>query len=468
MIFWVIMAVLAASVSLSVLIPLYRTRQLERRLAEQEVSVYRDQLDEIDRDVERGLIAGSEAGAARTEIARRLIKADSAKSEAEPAPRSERPRQVAALFAVVGMPIAAIGLYLLVGSPGLPDAPLQARLSAAPEEQDTAALIARVEAHLAANPDDAKGWQVLAPVYVRMGRDEDAAKAYRNIVRLLGGTAEREAALGEALVRASQGTVTDEAKAAFDRARALDPTLVGPRFYLALALGQAGQTDAAVTALQSLIADSPPDAPWLGSVHEVLARLESIEPELPGPTAGDIQAAGDMAPEDRSAMIEGMVAQLASKLESQPDDAAGWARLVRSYMVLGRPDDARAALDKARTALAGDADKLAMVESEAAASGLSVEPELPGPTAGDIQAAGDMAPDDRSAMIEGMVAQLASKLESQPDDAAGWARLVRSYMVLGRPDDARAALDKARTALAGDTGKLAMVESEAAASGLKE
>ena len=31
-------------------------------------------------------------------------------------------------------------------------------------------------------------------------------------------------------------------------------------------------------------------------------------------------------------------------------------------MVLGRPDDARAALDKARTALAGDADKLAMVE----------------------------------------------------------------------------------------------------------
>ena len=59
MVFWVIMAVLAASVSLSVLMPLYRTRQLERRLAEQEVSVYRDQLDEIDRDVERGLIAGS-------------------------------------------------------------------------------------------------------------------------------------------------------------------------------------------------------------------------------------------------------------------------------------------------------------------------------------------------------------------------------------------------------------------------
>jgi hypothetical protein len=41
-------------------------------------------------------------------------------------------------------------------------------------------------------------------------------------------------------------------------------------------------------------------------------------------------------------------------------------------------------------------------------------------------------------------------------------------MVLGRPDDARAALDKARVALAGDEAKLAQVESEAAASGLSE
>jgi cytochrome c-type biogenesis protein CcmH len=90
----------------------------------------------------------------------------------------------------------------------------------------------------------------------------------------------------------------------------------------------------------------------------------------PGPTAADVEAAGTMAPEDRAAMIEGMVAQLAERLESEPGDAEGWARLVRSYMVLGRPDDARAALDEARTALAGAADKIALVEQEARATGL--------------------------------------------------------------------------------------------------
>ncbi|MEP2746510.1 c-type cytochrome biogenesis protein CcmI [Bauldia litoralis] len=372
MIFWVIMAVLAASVSLSVLMPLYRTRQLERRLAEQEMSVYRDQLGEIDRDVDRGLIAGSEAEAARNEIARRLIKADQAKSTDAVGLRSERPRQVAAVLAVGGLPVAAVGLYLLVGSPGLPDAPLAARLAAQPEQQDTAALIARVETHLAANPDDAEGWRIIAPVYVRMGRHDEAATAYRHLVRLLGSNAERETALGEALVRASGGSVTAEAKEAFDRAAALDPQMVGPRFYLALGLGQSGDTEGAVTALQSLIDDSPPNAPWLVSVREVMARLESVDaPPQPGPTADDIEAASEMAADDRAAMIEGMVAQLASRLESEPDDAEGWARLVRSYMVLGRPDDARAALNQARLVLDGDEDKLAMVEAEAQASGLS-------------------------------------------------------------------------------------------------
>lgn len=163
MIFWVILAILAALASLSVLIPLYRTRQIERRLAGQEVSVYRDQLREIERDVERGVIPKSEAEAARTEIARRLIKADASKSDGALDAASKRPRQIAALLAVVGMPLLAVGLYLFVGSPNLPDDPLEARLTAPPEKSDTAALIARVEDHLAAHPDDGQGWAVLAP-----------------------------------------------------------------------------------------------------------------------------------------------------------------------------------------------------------------------------------------------------------------------------------------------------------------
>ena len=265
------------------------------------------------------------------------------------------------------MPIVALGLYVSLGSPDLPDAPLEARLSAPPEAQDMAVLMARVEDHLAANPDDVRGWQLVAPVYVRLGRNQDAVLAFGNIARLVGSNVETEGNLGEAIVRAEDGTVTAEARAAFERALKNDPRDVRARFYLALGDGQAGHTEEAATTIRALIAEAPPGATWVGGMQDVLAQFEA---DAPGSQPGPIEAAGEMAPDDRAAMIEGMVAQLADRLEAEPGDAEGWARLVRSYMVLGRPDDARVALEDARAALAGAADKLALVEGEARATGL--------------------------------------------------------------------------------------------------
>jgi cytochrome c-type biogenesis protein CcmH len=368
---WIAMAALAAAASLAVLVPLYRGRAGARRMAEQEVSVYRDQLDEVERDLERGVIPPAEAEAARTEIARRLIRADAARQTAGTLNGGEMPRRMAAAAAVIGMPILALGLYVALGAPDVPDAPLAARLSAPPEQQDMAVLLARVEAHLKANPDDARGWQVLAPVYVRLGRNEEAAAAFGNIARLLGSSATTEGDLGEAIARANQGAITAEARAAFERALKDDPKDVRARFYLALGDGQAGRTDEAAAAIRGLIAEAPPGAAWVGGMNQLLAELEGGGPATqPGPTAADIEAAGAMSDADRTGMIEGMVAQLAERLEAEPDDAEGWARLVRSYMVLGRRDDAKAALDEARSALAGATDKLALVESEARATGL--------------------------------------------------------------------------------------------------
>ena len=63
-------------------------------------------------------------------------------------------------------------------------------------------------------------------------------------------------------------------------------------------------------------------------------------------------------------------ASLAARLEENPDDAEGWARLVRSYMVLGRPDDARDALARARAAFFSAPEKRAVVEAAAREAGL--------------------------------------------------------------------------------------------------
>ena len=159
---------------------------------------------------------------------------------------------------------------------------------------------------------------------------------------------------------------------------------MAPRFYLAVALAQDGKKDEAAAALTALIDSAPPDAPWVGEVQKVLADLgsapamsaanpppaQSAATETPGPSASDVEAAGNMTPEQRTAMIEGMVAQLAARLETDGKDPEGWARLIRSYMVLGRSEDAKAALAKAETALAGDVNGLQTVDAAARAAGL--------------------------------------------------------------------------------------------------
>lgn len=380
MLLWIVMAVLTAAASLSVLIPLYRRNRADRSRSAEELSIYRDQLSEVDRDVARGLVAESEAEAARTEIARRILRASDAADE-DRAKSSVRTRSVAAVVGVVVVPLAALGLYLSVGSPHLPDQPIAVRMAAPPQAQDIAVLIQRVETHLAANPEDGRGWELLGPVYVRLGRYDDAATAFSNASRLLGPTAEREADVGEAITRASGNVVTADARAAFQRAHALDEDAVRPRFYLALALEQSGQADEAVGAWRDLLDGAPANAPWAEVARQALARLEGTAvapPALngeavappPGPSREDVQAAAAMSPEERMAMIGGMVDSLAARLEENPEDAEGWARLIRSYMVLNRVEDAGAALETARAEFSGDAEKLTIVETQARAVGL--------------------------------------------------------------------------------------------------
>jgi cytochrome c-type biogenesis protein CcmH len=266
-----------------------------------------------------------------------------------------------------------LAVYLGLGSPGLPDQPLAARLSAPPDTQDLAVQVARIEQHLARNPDDGRGWEVVAPVYIRMGRLADAVAAYRNAIRVLGSTPEREVRLGLALVTAND-QVTDEAVAAFQKAVSLAPADLTANLYLAKAFEERGDVAAAAGVWRGLLASAPPDAPWRSNVTAELARLEAqpAPPDTPrGPSAADIAAAADLPPAERAAMIEGMVSSLAARLETNSGDAQGWAQLVRSYAVLGRAAEARAAVVRAKAALGADPAKIAIVDEAARSAGVA-------------------------------------------------------------------------------------------------
>jgi cytochrome c-type biogenesis protein CcmH len=356
---WFVLAGMAACAVLAALWPLLRAPlPMKADPAANEAAFYKAQLEEIRRDVERGLLPQGEAESARAEAARRLI---AASDPAESPPPARRHRLAAAALITVGLPAVAFPLYARLGQPAMPDEPLASRRVAPQTDSGIEAAVAAVEARLVAKPADGKGWAVIAPVYMRFERYADAAHAYAEALRLLGEEPFRRAAYGEALVAAAGGVVTDEARKAFDRVLAEQPGQPQARYYVALAAEQDGKKADAIRDYQSLLADSPPDAPWRSVVNARLAALNGA----PAPAEG-----AAAIPEAQRPMIEGMVSKLATRLASTGGGVDEWSRLIRAYTVLHEADKAKAALVDAHKALASDANAVASLDALARNLGL--------------------------------------------------------------------------------------------------
>ena len=356
---WFVLMGMAACAVLAAVWPLLRlSPSVKADPAASEAAFYKAQLEEIRRDVERGLLPQGEAESARAEAARRLIAVASGHSR--PPPAARRTRLAAAALIAVGLPAVAFPLYARIGQPAMPDEPLASRRIGPHNAGEIEAAVAAVERRLTAKPDDGKGWAVIAPVYMRLERYTDAARAYAEALRLLGEDPLRRSAYGEALVAAASGVVTDEARRQFVRALAEEPGQPQARFYLALATEQDGKKAEAIRDYQSLIADSPPDAPWRGVVNARLAALQ-------GKPAPAQEAA---IPESQRPMIEGMVNRLATRLASNGGSVDEWRRLIRAYTVLHEADKAKAALADAHKALASNANAVASLDALARDLGL--------------------------------------------------------------------------------------------------
>lgn len=370
---WLILALMTAAAIFAVLWPLSRQRRPAR--SGSDIAVYRDQLDEIERDLTAGLIGPQEAEAARVEVSRRLLAAANGSDVADAAPSAALwRRRTVSLAALTLLPAGAAALYLTLGSPHLPDLPFSARMKQAPDTRSIESMVAQVEAHLERNPEDGRGWEVLAPVYMRAGRFNDAVRARGNALRLLGATADREADLGEAMVAAANGMVTADAKAVFDRALKLDPADVKAHYYTGLAAEQDGKPQEAARIWRDLLTKAPPNAPYRPLIQSSLARVDPAAPPPIAPTAPsaeDVAAAQQLTPEQRGDMIRGMVDRLAERLKTDGSDLDGWLRLLRAYIVLGEPDKARGALVDARKAVGEDADKRKTLDDFA--KGLGIE-----------------------------------------------------------------------------------------------
>src|SRR5450432_590583 len=451
MILWPILTLMTLGAVIAVWWPLARRQSSVR--SGSDIAVYRDQLDEIDRDQAASRIGNVEAEAARVEVSRRLIAAAEtakARSVAPAAGPAGWYRRATLAAGIVLLPAGAGAVYLSLGSPGLVPVSMNAATDGQPLPAGIEHTVAEVETYMESNPRNGRGWELLAPVYLRLGRFDDAVRARRNALEIFGPDAAHLGDLGEAMVMASGGVVAAEAKSLFERANAADPEDVMAQYYLGLSAKQDGRRDEAMQRWTALVSQAREGAEWLPLVKNVLARIDEKSPSVAA-APRDHPSAAVVPPEHNGDAIEAMVERLATRLKKDGSDVAGWIQLARSYRVLGKTDKLKAAIADAHAALASDQEALqrldqgiAALETETtpsvqgsgpAATAVNVAPK--GPNASDIAAASQMAPAERNGMIESMVARLAQRMAENGSDVDGWLRLIKAYSVLGERDKAQ-------------------------------
>jgi cytochrome c-type biogenesis protein CcmH len=396
MLFALVCVVLVLAVLAAVSFPLLSGAHVLPARGQYDRAVYRDQLQEVDRDVARGVLNPREADSARLEIQRRLLAVEVAGGpQPDRIVRSPRAAAVAALFVVLGV----AGLYWRLGAPGLPDVPFADRPGTREEagatggeapHKDMRDAAARLEQKLRADPANAGGWVLYARTESMLGDWQKAADAYRHAIDLGQKDSEVLAAYGEMQVMAADGIVSPAAHDTFAAALAADADNGVARYYLALGESQAGDGHKAVAAWLELAAGLPENSSMrqaiAGRIVQAAKNGGFEAPPMPkglpaqaaqdGPTSEQMQAAAAMPAAERDQMINGMIEKLAASLKTEPNDPDGWLRLARAYLVQGKRDLAVDALDHA-TALKPDDPSIKLQMVSALLSGLKPGDALP-------------------------------------------------------------------------------------------
>ena len=464
-----------------------------------DIQVYRDQLTEVERDLARGTLSPEEAERARAEISRRLLAADKAMQQAAVAGKAPKGATWAAIGAVAVVLVggtAAVYFDLGANRPGTglyPDMGLTKRIQMADElranrpsqaefEADlpawagpppgTAAdyldLIDKLRKAVSENPDDLQGNQLLALHEARLGNYVAAHKAMQRVLEAKGEevTADDYSQYADLLVMAANGYVSPEAEAALKEALGRNPRDPVARYYTGLMFAQTGRPDRAFRLWRDLLEESRPEAPWAEPIRSQIGQLAAeagVDYTPPaagtrGPTGDQIASAQSMSPEERQAMIEGMVAQLSDRLATEGGTAQEWAQLIGALAVLGRTDQAQAVWREGARTFADRPEDLARVTAAAERAGLDTTPQ-PEPS-----------PEEQVRMraLDDQATYLSDKLATEGGPASEWAQLIDVLGEMRETGKAREVWTRAQALFADAPDDLEVVRTAAARAGVAE
>ncbi|MBI2313885.1 MAG: c-type cytochrome biogenesis protein CcmI [Betaproteobacteria bacterium] len=292
--FWIVAAAFVAAALLFLLPPLLargpKRAKVERRAMT--VSIYQDELAELDADLKGGTITSEQYEHSRNELQRRMLEDVSADADVAPTAEPKAGGRWAAWIAGLGLPVFAVALYLVIGNPETlsvssetPAGPGAGHTAGEITPQQILAMVDSLAARLEKNPNDAEGWIMLARSYTALGRYGDATVGYARAAELVPNDAQLLADYADVQAMAAGRSLKGKPAELVNRALQVDPS---NRKALALAGTAAFETrnyPAAVEYWERLLKLVPEGSPAYQSVAGSIAEARAMAGESAGPAA---------------------------------------------------------------------------------------------------------------------------------------------------------------------------------------
>ena len=280
--FWLAGAALAAVALVLVLRPfLFRRSAASVSRRDANVSIYRDQLRELDADLKSGLLAPSDYERSRRELEARALQ-DAARPDSAPATPA---RRALAWGLGAGIPVFALALYMVIGSPG---ALSPADDMHAVTVQQLGSMVERLAAKLRENPDDVEGWKLLGRSYSVLGRYPESADAYAKAAVRAPRDAQLLADFADVLAMARGQSLEGEPEKLVERALELEPNNLKALALSGTAAYARKDFKRAAAQWEKMLALVPPDSEDARAIRENVQEARSLAGL--GPAQGPIAA----------------------------------------------------------------------------------------------------------------------------------------------------------------------------------
>ncbi len=292
-VFWVIAGIFITVALLFVIPTLLGNKkresqdQVERQAAN--ITIYRDQLAELERDLRDDVLSKEQYELSKQELQKRMLQDLSETDVVTDTTPVNRHGTVVSIIIALAVPLAAIYLYLVIGDTRglLPQSQLanatQLQGTGAegmpPDHAEIKAMVDGLAARMKDNPDDIEGWVMLGRSYTIMGRFDEASTVYAKLVQLDPDNPRFLSDYADTLAMVNNGSL--RGKPAELISKALD---IDPNYPKALALAgtlefEQEKFDQAVNYWERLLNVIPAeakDSEFYKSVNDSIAQAKSL------------------------------------------------------------------------------------------------------------------------------------------------------------------------------------------------